>query len=634
MYKLIKLLFVLLLTAGFSIIGCSSDDNPAGTNGNGDTQHDQALVATWNLTGYIVGGVPQDSPDITVTLNADGTGLYVEHSASGTSGSDDETSTFHWSTAGGTQLTIVHDDNNETDVYGYVVQGDGLSLSWIEDNLSHIYTFEKEYGGGGSAVVHGTVHDYDTGDPINEATVSSDDGHSTSTDTVGQYSITVGVGNIEFTASKSGYYSRSESLYLNDGDDTMLNFELVPESGNTGRVSGHVKDSQTDEALADVQVSADDGSVTTTDAVGDYSFDVRAGNRTFSAYLSGYEPAQDAFEVVAGGRHTLDFELTSTGGGDTGTIYGDVADEDSNPLENVLITADDANYTMTDQNGHYSFTITEGSRTLVATLLNYEREIHSIEVVAGQSYEWSFTMTESGAGFGTVYGDVTDSESNPLQYVMIVADDYHYGFTDQDGHYSFSVTAGNRGLEASLDGYNTETVTLYIVAGGNHEWSFTMTETGGSSNAVFSIELHWNVVDNDLDIHLLTPEIEGNEYHVYYGEMGSEDSPPYARLLQDHYEGPGPEIIEIYQLFEGTYRVYSYDNTASFEGTDAKILFKDADGNIVETVFVTNATRQGDNNDYWHVANFDGATRAITVVNQLSDSEPEFYQGETPKKPK
>ncbi len=553
MYKLIKLLFVFLLTAGFSIIGCSSDDNPAGTNdgGNGDTQHDQALVATWNLSGYIVNGVSQDFTDAAVTFNADGTGLYIEYSASGTSGSDDETSTFHWSTAGGTQLTIVHDVNNETDIYGYAVQGDGLSLSWIEDNVSHIYTFEKENGGGGSATVAGNVYDVQTSNAIEGANIVSSDGHSNTTDSSGHYSITVGTGSIEFTASKTGYQSASHTLDLTDGEQRVQDFQLAPETG-----------------------------------------------------------------------------------GDTGTVYGDVTDSDSNPLENVIITADDANYTMTDQDGHYSFNVTEGSRTLVATLQDYEREIHSIEVVADQSYEWSFTMTESVAGSGTVYGDVTDSDSNPLENVIIATDDANYTLTDQDGHYSFSVTAGNRGFGASLNGYNTETTMIDVVAGGSHEWSFTMTETGGSSNAIFTIELHWNMVDNDLDNNLLTPEIEGNDYHVYYNEMGSEDSPPYARLLEDHTSGPGPEIIEVYQLFEGTYRVYAYDNSAYFGGTDAKVQFKDADGNVVETVLVTNATRQGDNNDYWHVANFEGSTRAITVVNQLSDNAPEFYQGETPKKPK
>ncbi len=317
MSKLIKLLFILLLTAGFTIIGCGDDDNPTGTNGggNGDTLHDQALVGTWNMLGYSINGVSQDFPDATVTLNADGTGLYVEHGTSGTSGSDDETSTFHWSTAGGTQLTIIHDDNNETDVYEYVVQGDGLTLSWIEDNDSHVMTFEKDDGGGGgSATITGNVYDIQTSNAIAGANIVSSDVHFTTTDSSGHYSITVGTGSIELTASKTGYQSASHTLDLTDGEQRVLDFQLSPETG-----------------------------------------------------------------------------------GDTGTVFGGVTDSDSNPLENVIITADDANYTMTDQDGHYSFNVTEGSRTLVATLQDYEREIHSIEVVAGQSYEWSVAMTESGA---------------------------------------------------------------------------------------------------------------------------------------------------------------------------------------------------------------------------------------------
>ncbi len=216
--------------------------------------------------------------------------------------------------------------------------------------------------------------------------------------------------------------------------------------------------------------------------------------------------------------------------------------------------------------------------------------------------------------------------------MVIVADDGHYGFTDSTGHYSFLVTTGNRLLSATLDGYNTEQTMIDIFAGESYEWSFTMTESGGSGNAIFNIELGWSQdSDSDLDNNLLTPDIEGSTYHVYYGEMGSEDSPPYARLLQDYYEGPGPEIIEIYQLFEGSYRVYSYDNSAYFEGTEANVQFKDADGNVVATVLVSNASGEG---RFWYVANFEGSTREITVVNQLSDNVPESYQEETPKKPK
>ena len=64
--------------------------------------------------------------------------------------------------------------------------------------------------------------------------------------------------------------------------------------------------------------------------------------------------------------------------------------------------------------------------------------------------------------------------------------------------------------------------------------------------------LNWGSQPGDLDSHLLTPEIEGQNYHISYSNRGSANSAPYATLDTDDVNGYGPETITIKQSFSGT----------------------------------------------------------------------------------
>ncbi len=139
---------------------------------------------------------------------------------------------------------------------------------------------------------------------------------------------------------------------------------------------------------------------------------------------------------------------------------------------------------------------------------------------------------------------------------------------------------------------------------------FSMVPVGAP---VASIELEWSASSTaDIDLRMNTPEIEGSTYTISYERMGILTSPPYAKLQEDLVDGPGPEIIDIVQLFPGTYQVFAFIGPHTEAG--AVMRFKDVDGNVLETVEYQRAAGTG---DYWHVGNIHGEDSALYILNML-----------------
>ena len=70
--------------------------------------------------------------------------------------------------------------------------------------------------------------------------------------------------------------------------------------------------------------------------------------------------------------------------------------------------------------------------------------------------------------------------------------------------------------------------------------------------------LNWGENPHDLDSHLKTPQINGQEYHIMYSNRGSSESIPFVTLDVDDTNGYGPETITIKQAYDGTYLYYIY----------------------------------------------------------------------------
>jgi hypothetical protein len=145
------------------------------------------------------------------------------------------------------------------------------------------------------------------------------------------------------------------------------------------------------------------------------------------------------------------------------------------------------------------------------------------------------------------------------------------------------------------------------------------------ASAPTSIVLTWNEYPSDLDAHLLTPEIGGIYYHVYYGSVGSTTMPPYADLEHDRTAGFGAENVDVAQRFPGTYRyvVHNYSGTPPLAGSGARVRIYAYD--TLVTSLVAPAAGTG---DYWNVCDINGATGGlVSCPNTIGTLEPTFADG-------
>ncbi len=146
-----------------------------------------------------------------------------------------------------------------------------------------------------------------------------------------------------------------------------------------------------------------------------------------------------------------------------------------------------------------------------------------------------------------------------------------------------------------------------------------LTYESGASDYKFI--LTWGQDPRDLDSHLWTPEIGGSTYHVYYGNLGSETSPPYAWLDVDDQYSYGPEVLTIVDLYPGTYSYavheYTGDGTITTSGAEVQV-FRGRD--LIGTYSVP--TGESGENWYWYVGDVDGATGEFTLINMIQADQP------------
>jgi uncharacterized repeat protein (TIGR01451 family) len=134
--------------------------------------------------------------------------------------------------------------------------------------------------------------------------------------------------------------------------------------------------------------------------------------------------------------------------------------------------------------------------------------------------------------------------------------------------------------------------------------------------------LNWGAQPSDLDAHLLTPAIDGTNYHVYYppAYRGSLLSAPFAQLNQDATNGFGPETITIAQFFPGTYTyfVHKFAGVGDLNASSASVAVYTEAGQIASFAVPTNQS-----GEYWYVCDVDGATSVISPVDELQNAQPD-----------
>jgi PKD repeat protein/uncharacterized protein YfaP (DUF2135 family) len=258
-----------------------------------------------------------------------------------------------------------------------------------------------------------------------------------------------------------------------------------------------------------------------------------------------------------------------------------------------------------------------------------------------------FEVTSEAVTLSTLTGQVTDATSgepvpNALVSVAGLSD-----YTDQNGNYSISgIPAGtlNADFTASttsgaaplavqftdLSSEGTQTVTASATGYSNYLNSGVVIPTGGTLELHIALSptlaagqyrfvLTWGETPTDLDSHMKTPSIEGNTYHIYYDSKGSATSAPYVILDIDDITSFGPETTTIYTLYPGDYHyyIYNYSQSPAITTSNAVVQIFNETG-LVSTLQVPTS---GDGL-YWDICTLNGTTGSISIINQITATEP------------
>ncbi len=331
----------------------------------------------------------------------------------------------------------------------------------------------------------------------------------------------------------------------------------------------------------------------------------------------------------------------------SGTINGFVQDAiTKNPIQNATVNVyKDGNKILTkatSSSGEYEIVLSEGDYILNINAIAYIPETIHVHVTYNEITNISRLrqIPEDRAGDGIAKGFIYDAKDGSIiENVQLnfrkginVKDGsiVHSMTSDLQGQYSVSLPAGNYTVEVNKIGYTTTYFDVLII--GQHTTdqqnvSITPTIISGEIRIVLS----WGSLPGDLDSVLLTPQIDGAEYMVYWDKRGTEYSAPYCKLdidrtdlnTEDTSKTEGPETITIYKSFLGVYTYYvnnySAKDSSSVQGSlinsRAKVDIYSEEG-LIKTFYVPNYGL----GTFWKVFTYDGSSGVITPVNIISEN--------------
>ena len=453
---------------------------------------------------------------------------------------------------------------------------------------------------------------------------------TTITGSDGAYTFT-GVPNASYTvvASITGYTfaPASRSIPDSNGNVTGQDFSATPIPIQTHNISGRV--TLNGSGLAGVSVSLQGTSfATVTGSNGSYTLSgVSNGSYTIIPSLAGYTftPANRPVNVNNSDVAEQDFTATVQ----SYTISGRVTLNGSG-LSGVTVSLQgtSTNSATTNSDGNYTFTgVQNALYTVTPSLTGYAftPANRSVSVNNGDVTGQDFTATTIQLSQGTVSGTVTDAlNGQPLTGVTVRL---LSGSTviatvtnNQDGTYSITGPAGSGyTIEFSKTGYITSTASNVTITANTTTENVNMSLSPTLLEGQTRIVLSWGENPSDLDSHLTGPiPNSSSRFHIYYVDMGSATTSPFAALDVDDTDSFGPETTTIYQQFSGVYRFSVRDFTNGGEGTTSTALSSSGaqvnvyQGNSQTTFNVP--TNQG--GDVWTVFELNGNT--ITPINTMT----------------
>lgn len=309
------------------------------------------------------------------------------------------------------------------------------------------------------------------------------------------------------------------------------------------------------------------------------------------------------------------------------------------PLTNALVKVSQSGNKIVEvfsgQDGRYRLSLSEGEYTLEISLMGYISATVIINVMRGEN----LTVTglrqvpQANAGNGTVSGIISNAfNGQPVGNITIKVRQgvniktgtiVTTATTGSNGNYSIALTGGNYTLELSSPGYLTTYLDVVCVGGqtvANQNTSITPTINAGEIRIV----LNWGEKPDDLDSHLLTPNIQGRSYHIYFSSQGDKIAAPFALLDVDDTSSYGPETITIYNSQPGIYRYAVHNYSASQDQTAPVITSSDAKVDVYSSTGLIKSYKVPSTGTgrCWEVFSLNGESREITMINRISPAAP------------
>ena len=238
---------------------------------------------------------------------------------------------------------------------------------------------------------------------------------------------------------------------------------------------------------------------------------------------------------------------------------GDLMEE----YEGVLVNVEDAECTEgTDDYGAWKVDDGSGEATIDDNFYAYEPTVgNNYDVTGPATYNFDLyrilprdenDVTEGATEeYGTIEGNVYDSDSNPLDGAMVEAGDYST-MTDVSGYYSMEVLVGTYDVTASMDGYMAATETDVVVeADATVMVDFYLDEYNDELNPPRNLTAEV-VNTNDIELNWLEPLTGGTINVLLVDDDGSAyldftDTQSYYETL---FAGMDNVEYEIYDITE------------------------------------------------------------------------------------
>ncbi len=310
------------------------------------------------------------------------------------------------------------------------------------------------------------------GTGISGATVEVPGVSSAQTDVNGLYTLTLSEGTHEISASKSSYISPDPiSLSISPGDNfTGIDFILTP---NAGTISGSVTSGGLPLSGAAVSfISSGDTLSVTTDNYGNYSKSLQPGTWNVFASKSGFITSGIASVTIGPGQTSgnNNFSLVQN----IATVNGLVT-ANSSPLRNADVTIYDNSTgetilnTVSNASGSFSALLEAGKAyKITAAKSGYSSDTKITEILSPQSsVSLTFALTPNPSSInGKIFSSAQNTLASTKVYLRngnnIIIDSL---LSDQNGNYSFGVSAGNFTVLSNKAGYLPDSATVNISVG-------------------------------------------------------------------------------------------------------------------------------------------------------------------------